>query len=116
MLRIELARADYLMADNFTVKKYLRAGNSYRKYPLVSKQENKTPSILTQKTLEIRSNLIEGAEKAQERRQDKKTSSNTGMHKERQGKAQIKMHKRNETNATKHSKETQGPNNNVHSI
>ena len=116
MLRIEGARSDSLMADNFTLK------NKNQELEILieniiwsQKQESKTPSTLTQKTLEILSNLIKGAEQNQQKRGGKtnETSYNTSINKERHGKAQTTMHKESETNATKQSEETQGPNNSV---
>ena len=117
MLRIERARSDSLMADNFALKNKNQELEILIENILGSqKQDKKTPSTLTQKTLEICSNLIKGAEQYQQKRggRTNETSYNTSIHKERQGKAQSTMHNESETNLTKQSEETQGPNSNVH--
>ena len=106
------------MADNLTSKNKNQELDILIENILRSqKQESKTPSTPKQKMLEIRSNLINGAEQNQHKRGGKanETSNKTGGHKERQSKAQTKMHKRSETNAIKQSEETQRSNSNVHS-
>ena len=117
MLRIERARSDSLMADNFSLKSKNQELEILIENILGSqKQESKTTSTLTQKTLEIHSNLIKGAEQNQQKRGGKtnETSYNTSIHNERQGKAQTTIHKESGTNATKQSEETQELNSNVH--
>ena len=86
------------------------------KTSLDRKHKKKRQSTLTQRILEICSNLIKEAGQSKQKRGEKsnETSNNTGMCKERQGNAQRTMHKANEKNTTKQTEETRAPNNSVH--
>ena len=83
MLRIERAKVESLMNENFSVKKKNQELEILMENILGSQaKENNVPSTPTQKTLEIRSNLINEAEHNKHRKGDKK-DNNTGIHKER---------------------------------